>query len=250
MKMLAPIALALSMIGGAADAHETDPALERAAPALAAYDRNTLEGDLWRREGLSARDRSVVSVAALIAAGKTELQPKEFARALDNGVTPAELSGIITHLAFYGGWNNGIAAARNAAALYDARGIAAGSLPGADVKLLPLDEEAEATRQRRVEDTYGGTAQGVVDFTRDPMFLDLWRRPDLSPRDRSLVTVSSLVANGQVEQVTFHLNRAMDNGLTRGEAAEALTQLAFYANWPNVFSAMPIFQKVFASRNG
>jgi 4-carboxymuconolactone decarboxylase len=64
-----------------------------------------------------------------------------------------------------------------------------------------------------------------------------------------LVTVSSLVANGQVQQVLFHLNRAMDNGLTREEASEALTQLAFYANWPNVYSAMPVFQKVFDSRS-
>lgn len=247
MKALSTIAVALSLSGPAAFA-ETDPALERAAPALAAYDAAVVEGDLWKREGLSPRDRSIVSVAALIAAGKTDIQPREFSRALDNGVTPAELSGIITHLAFYAGWNNGVAAARNAALLYDERGIVAGVLPGPEVELLPLNQETEESRQSRVQETYGPTSQGVVDFTEDPVFLDLWQRPDLAPRDRSLVTVSSLVANGQSEQVTFHLNRAMDNGLAREEASEALTQLAFYANWPNVFSAMPVFQEVFASR--
>lgn len=247
MKALSTIAVALTLSGPAAFAG-TEPALERAAPGLAAYDANVVEGDLWRREGLSPRDRSIVSVAALIAAGKTELQPREFARALDNGVTPAELSGIITHLAFYAGWNNGVTAARNAAVLYDARGIAEESLPGADVELLPLDRDAEDTRQARVQETHGRTSQGVVDFTRAPVFLDLWQRPDLAPRDRSLVTVSALVANGQSAQVPFHLDRAMTNGLTRAEASEALTQLAFYANWPNVFSAMPVFQEVFASR--
>lgn len=248
MKKLAPIALALSLNTSAALANQ-EPALLRAAPGLADYDAKVVEGNLWQRPGLSPRDRSVVSVAALIAAGKTELQPKEFGRALDNGVTPTELSGIITHLAFYAGWNNGVAAARNAAVLYDERNIAADTLPGADMDMLPLNEEVENTRRDNVQATHGATSQGVVDFTRDPVFIDLWQRPDLSPRDRSLVTVSSLVANGQGAQVTFHLNRAMDNGLTRDEASEALTQLAFYANWPNVFSAMPVFREVFDSRD-
>lgn len=248
MKSLAPIAIALS-IGGSGAIAQTDPALERAAPALAAYNTDVVEGELWQRDGLSPRDRSVVSVAALIAAGKTELQSAEFARALDNGVTPTELSGIITPLAFYAGWNNGVAAAQNAARLYDERGIDATSLPGADVDLLPLDQETENARKTSVQQTNGPTSQGVVDFTENPVFLNLWQRPDLAPRDRSLVTVSSLVANGQSAQVTFHLNRAMDNGLTKEEASEALTQLAFYANWPNVFSAMPVFQQVFDSRD-
>lgn len=249
MKKLAPLAVALSLAGPAAFAQETDPALSQAAPALAAYDANTLEGGLWQREGLSPRDRSVISVAALIAGGKTELQRKEFARAIDNGVTPAELSGIITHLAFYAGWNHGIAAAQVAADLYEERGIATDSLPGPDVELLPLNEEVEAARETSVQETYGATAQGVVDFTRDPVFLDLWQRPDLTPRDRSLVTVTSLVTNGQGVQVPFHLNRAMDNGLSQAEASEALTQLAFYANWPNVFGVIPVFEEVFASRS-
>lgn len=249
MRRFAPIALAASLTAPAALAQDAVAALERAAPALAAYNEEVVEADLWQRNGLSSRDRSLVSVAALVAAGKTELQHAEFARALDNGLTPAELSGAITHLAFYAGWNNGIAAAVTAASLYDDRGIDADSLPAADVELLPLDEEVESARETSVQDTYGETSQGVVDFTRAPVFLDLWQRPDLAPRDRSLVTVSSLVANGQVEQVPFHLNRAMDNGLSKAEASETLTQLAFYANWPNVFSAMPVFEEVFDSRS-
>ncbi len=74
-----------------------------------------------------------------------------------------------------------------------------------------------------------------------------WLRPDLAPRDRSLVTVSALIANGQTAQLTPHLNRAMDNGLTQTEASEAITQLAFYVGWPNVFSAMPVAKDVFSS---
>jgi 4-carboxymuconolactone decarboxylase len=88
----------------------------------------------------------------------------------------------------------------------------------------------------------------VVQYTTDALFRDLWLRPGLAPRDRSMVTVSALVASGQVAQVTYHLNRAMDNGLTQTQASEMLTQLAFYAGWPNVFSAMPVFKDVFAKR--
>jgi len=91
-------------------------------------------------------------------------------------------------------------------------------------------------------------APGLVRYTSDVLFRDLWLRPALAPRDRSLVTVSALIASGQVAQIPFHLNRAMDNGLTRAEASEALTHLAFYAGWPNVFSAVPVAREVFEKR--
>jgi 4-carboxymuconolactone decarboxylase len=80
------------------------------------------------------------------------------------------------------------------------------------------------------------------------LFHDLWRRPALAPRDRSLVTVSALIASGQVAQITFHLNRAMDNGLTKAQASEVLTHLLFYAGWPNVMSAVPVAKDVFEKR--
>lgn len=78
---------------------------------------------------------------------------------------------------------------------------------------------------------------------------DLWRRPDLSPRDRSLVTVSALLAAGHTGQISFHLSRAMDSGLTKAEAPEVLTHLAFYAGWPNVLSALPAVRDVLQRRS-
>ena len=80
------------------------------------------------------------------------------------------------------------------------------------------------------------------------LFRDLWLRPGLAPRDRSLVTISSLVASGQAAQLTGHVNIGMNNGLTQVEIAEALTHLAFYVGWPNVFSAMPMAKDVFEKR--
>ncbi len=62
------------------------------------------------------------------------------------------------------------------------------------------------------------------------------------------MTVSALIASGQVAQVSYHLNRAMDNGLTQHQASEVLTHLAFYAGWPNVFSALPVAKEVFEKR--
>ncbi len=91
-------------------------------------------------------------------------------------------------------------------------------------------------------------APGLAAFGDRVVLGELWKRPDLSPRDRSLVTVSALVASGQVAQITYHLNRAMDAGLTKAQAPEMLTQLAFYAGWPNVFSAMPVAKAVFEKR--
>jgi 4-carboxymuconolactone decarboxylase len=71
---------------------------------------------------------------------------------------------------------------------------------------------------------------------------------DLAPRDRSLVTISALIANGQVAQLTGHIPIGMNNGLTQPEIAEAITHLAFYVGWPNAFSAMPVAKDVFEKR--
>ena len=101
---------------------------------------------------------------------------------------------------------------------------------------------------RSVEKNFGAVAPGVVQYTTDLLFRDLWLRPALAPRDRSLVTVSALVASGQVAQITYHLNPAMDNGLTQAQASEVLTHLAFYAGWPAVFSALPVAKDVFEKR--
>jgi 4-carboxymuconolactone decarboxylase len=129
--------------------------------------------------------------------------------------------------------------------VFRARGIGSDQLPPASGPLLPIDQAAEARRAASVEESAGPVAPGVVQYTSDPLFHDLWLRPALAPRDRSLITVSALVASGQVAQISYHLNRAMDNGLTKSEASEGLTHLLFYAGWPNVFSAVPIAKEVF-----
>ena len=249
MKSLATAFAALGLM--AAPAAQADPSketLRMVAPALERYTQDTLLDGVWKRPGLSARDRSIVTLAALIARNQTIELPFYLGLALDSGVQPREISEIITHLAFYSGWGNAMAAAAVAKDVFAARGIGSDQLPLASPPPLPLDQTAEAQRATRVGEQFGTVAPGVVQYTTDVLFRDLWLRPDLAPRDRSLVTVSALVAAGQVAQMPYHLNRAMDNGLTQPQAAEVLTQLAFYAGWPNVFSALPVAKDVFEKR--
>jgi 4-carboxymuconolactone decarboxylase len=203
---------------------------------------------LWKRAELSPRDRSMVTIAALIARMQTNEMPHYFAMALDNGVKPGELSEIITHLAFYSGWPNAMAAVSVAKEIFRQRGIGSDQLPPAKEQLLPLNEGAEKQRSTQVSANYGAIAPGLVENTTELLFRDLWLRPALAPRDRSLVTVSALIASAQVAQITYHLGRAMDNGLTQVQASEVLTHLAFYAGWPNAFSALPVVKDVLEKR--
>jgi 4-carboxymuconolactone decarboxylase len=71
----------------------------------------------------------------------------------------------------------------------------------------------------------------------DVLFADVWERPGLDPRDRSLITVAALIALARVEQLPFHLGRALQNGVSREEIGEIITHLAFYAGWPAAMSA-------------
>ena len=92
---------------------------------------------------------------------------------------------------------------------------------------------------------FGDVAPGLVHFTDDALFGEAWQRPQLSARDRSLVTVAALTTGGNAEQLTFHLQYAKDNGVTEEELIEAITHLAFYAGWPKAFSAMAVAKQVF-----
>jgi 4-carboxymuconolactone decarboxylase len=218
------------------------------SPALEQYTAGALRTNLWSRPGLSRRDRGLITAAALIARMQTVEMPFYFALALDSGVKAAELSEAILHLAFYSGWPNAMAAVAVAKELFHERGIRQEQLPRVHDDPLPLDEEAEAKRASGVDKNFGSVIPGLVQNTTDLLFRDLWLRPALAPRDRSLVTVSALIASGQVAQVTYHLGRAMDNGLTAEEAGEVVTHLAFYAGWPNAFSAAPVVKDVIEKR--
>src|SRR4051794_34542125 len=94
---------------------------------------------------------------------------------------------------------------------------------------------------------FGDFAPALVGYTDDVLFGDVWKRGELSAKERSLVTVAALTANGNVDQLVFHLSFARDNGATEAELVEAITHLAFYAGWPRAMAAMTVAKEVFAS---
>jgi 4-carboxymuconolactone decarboxylase len=112
------------------------------------------------------------------------------------------------------------------------------------------DERTDMTNDSKqepsgAEKAFGDFAPGFVHFTDDVLFGEVWQRPQLSPRDRSLLTVAALTAGGNPDQLTFHLQHAKDNGATEQELIEAITHLAFYTGWPKAFSAMAVAKQVF-----
>ena len=91
----------------------------------------------------------------------------------------------------------------------------------------------------------GDFAPKLVSLTDEVLFGDVWARPELSPRDRSLITVAALMTNGSTEQLKPHLVRARDNGLSEAELTEVIIHLAFYAGWPKAMSAITVAKQVF-----
>jgi 4-carboxymuconolactone decarboxylase len=92
---------------------------------------------------------------------------------------------------------------------------------------------------------FGDVAPALGAYTDDVLFGEVWKRPGLSPRDRSLITVATLVALYRTNELPFHLRLALQNGVTRAELGELITHLAFYAGWPTASSAAGIARQVF-----
>jgi 4-carboxymuconolactone decarboxylase len=92
---------------------------------------------------------------------------------------------------------------------------------------------------------FADIAPALQGYTDTVLFGDVWERPGLSKRDRSLITVATLVALYRTNELPNHLKRALDNGVTRDELVELITHLAFYAGWPTAASAVAIARRVF-----
>ena len=100
---------------------------------------------------------------------------------------------------------------------------------------------AELTPAQRA---IGGFAPKLAALTDEVLFGDVWQRPELSPRDRSLVTVASLIATGSLDQLRHHLDLARANGVSPAELSEVVVHLAFYAGWARAMSAVAVAREV------
>jgi 4-carboxymuconolactone decarboxylase len=212
------------------------PLQRKIAPVLATLTDEVLFGDVWQRPDLSPRDRSLVTMAVLIATGKPAQLGGHLGRALDNGVRPSEASGLLAHLAIYCGWPSAVSALEVYEQVYTARKVdtAALRVVGPLLSAPALD----AARAGAVNDQLEVVAPKFVQLTNDVVFDNLWRRPDLTLRDRSLVTVAALAAMGDDDQLDFYLRRGLESGLTRAQFSEALTHLGFYAGWARATKAI------------
>ena len=211
------------------------PVQQRIAPGLARLTDDVLFGDVWRRPELSPRDRSLVTISVLIATGKPAQLAGHLGRALDNGVRASEASGVLAHLAIYSGWPSAVSALDIYDQVYTARKVDTTALTAAGPRLSAA--ASDAARARALNDAFGAVAPKFVELTNDVVFDDLWRRSDLSPRDRSLVTIAALAAGGD-DELDVYLRRGLESGLTRAQISEAVTHVAFYAGWAKATKAM------------
>jgi 4-carboxymuconolactone decarboxylase len=112
----------------------------------------------------------------------------------------------------------------------------------------PASSAAASAEPTRAQQLIGDFSPKLVDLTDRVLFGEVWARPQLSPRDRSLVTVSALIAMNRPDQLRSHLTRARDNGVTQEEVVETITHLAFYSGWPNAMSAVSVAKEVFENK--
>jgi 4-carboxymuconolactone decarboxylase len=103
-----------------------------------------------------------------------------------------------------------------------------------------MSDEPTAARE-----SFGDLAPALAEYTDRILFGEVWRRDGLGARDRSLITVASLISLYRVNELPFHLKRALENGVTRDELIEAITHLAFYSGWPTANTALAIVRRVF-----
>lgn len=92
---------------------------------------------------------------------------------------------------------------------------------------------------------FGDVAPALAGYSEDVLFGQAWKSPELAPRDRSLVTVASLITSGSSEQLAYHLGLAGENGVTEAELIETITHMAFYAGWPRAMSALTVARELF-----
>ncbi|AZS51165.1 carboxymuconolactone decarboxylase family protein [Entomomonas moraniae] len=213
-------------------------------PSLKEYEVKLLNNNVWQRSALSPRDRCLSTIAVAISLNEPTLLAQQIFFGIKHNITPIEINGIVTHLGFYCGWGKALEASKIILPIFEQLKIDITTIQPAP-PLFKLNEEFECNRAKAVEENVGSDLfPNLVNDTTQVLFHDLWLRSDLQPRDRSLITVTSLIANGQVEQIGFHLGKALDNGFTHEETAELISHLAYYVGWPNAMSSIPVVKKL------
>lgn len=216
------------------------PDLYAGSPYLRELRNSLVYGEIWERSQLSKRDRSLITIAVLQALTREELAI-HIPRGLDNGLTPEEISEIILHVTFYAGWPTGVQASLTASEVFKERGLSLGDLPRAP-------DQSTATTPSSLSDAYAAVPR-LGALRNSLLYGDIWERPLLSKRDRSLITVAVNQAMYVTNELRLHIDRALDqNGVTPQELSEVILHVTFYAGWPAAVNAGRLTTEAFKAR--
>lgn len=190
-----------------------------------------------------------MTLSALVARNSTLAYPFYFYKGLDSGLTPSEVSELLTHLAFYAGWPNAFGAIGIVREIFAKRGIDANELPAVTSELLSIEMALpdDAVRKAFIADNVSPISPALQHFTDDLLYYEVWLRPSLAPRDRGLATVAVLAALGQSTFFPVYLGRATSHGVTREEVGEALAHIAFYTGWGNAVQAAMVAKAFYSA---
>jgi len=229
--------------------------MERRLGALGTFGFNNVAGDLWCRPELSRRDRSVVVISVLAATARDEELEAHVGVGLNHGLTRTEIEELNLHVAAYAGFPAAMAASRHIDAAFRRKD---GLDPSARIEgREPAAHKSDAERDRDAADVRrtlsGGRAAadpaedlanmerilgGVGTLAFRWAFGEIWSRPELSRRDRSLCVIAILGALGQEKELAVHVPGGLNHGLTRTEIEEVMVQLTIYAGFPRAVDGM------------
>ncbi|MBH98572.1 MAG: 4-carboxymuconolactone decarboxylase [Rhodospirillaceae bacterium] len=210
------------------------------SPYLGSLRNLVVYGEIWERPYLSKRDRSLITIAVLQALTREELAI-HIPRGLDNGLSPEEISEIILHVTFYSGWPTGVQASLIAISAFEERGLSLGNLPTAP-------EQSEVITPDSISVAYASVPR-LGELRNSLLYGDIWERPLLSKRDRSLITVAVNQSLYATNELRTHINRALDeNGVTPQEISEVILHTTFYAGWPAAVNAGRLATEAFETR--
>lgn len=207
------------------------------APEFARYNDDILFGEVWSRNDiLSLHDRSIVTICALVGGGILDSSLKyHIQNAKANGVTRDEMVEIVTQLGFYAGWPKAWAVFPMAKEIYG------------DDAAKTFENVGKKIQQTAGRKNLGDFAPEFARYNDDILFGEIWSRNNiLSLHDRSIVTVSTLIGAGIfTDALKHHIQNAKNNGVTRAEMIEIVTQLAFYVGWPKAWAVFPMVKEIY-----
>ena len=254
----------LRMQGGKVDTTRAARAMQRSLGALGSFAVDYVMGDLWSRPQLARRDRSLAVIAVLAAMGSVEELEAHVRIGLNHGLTREEIDEVVLQVAAYVGYPPAMAAARVVERTFcSIDGVdrqperpAAAPKGDAERRADATDVLRTLTGGRAASDpaeALAGIVAGLGDvglLAFDWAFGEVWSRPQLSRRDRSLVVVAVLTWLGNVHELAFHVPAALEHGLSCDEVAEIMVQMCVYAGFPRAVQGMRAAREAFAAVDG